>query len=229
MNKVQKYYQERSAQKKESLLWQVGKTVDGKEVPLEQLNLVTDSLSFHLDLSSIDIVLDGGCGNGLLTKSIASKVCNMFGLDCTKELIDVAKTQSSNSNITYICQDLLALKDGCVSSDINKFYMYEVVQHLSFKEVSGLVSNLFSVFPRLTHIYIGGILDADKKWDFLNSTEKRFTYYRSLMSESNLLGEWYHQDFFRLIADELSVNCKIISQNPDLYTSYYRYDCLIYR
>ena len=70
-NIIKKYYRERIIKEgSNNFLWQVGKTVDGKEVPRDQVDLIIKTIASRLQLEKGDIVLDIGSGNGLLTKNI---------------------------------------------------------------------------------------------------------------------------------------------------------------
>lgn len=54
-------------------------------------------------------VLDAGCGNGYWSRRLAKKANKVVGVDFTEELIQVAKSKSSASNLEFIVGDLKKL------------------------------------------------------------------------------------------------------------------------
>ncbi|XP_022109187.1 uncharacterized protein LOC110989250 [Acanthaster planci] len=59
-----------------------------------------------------DTVLDVGCGSGEETKTIASKVNSVTGVDSSEEMIAVARQNNAASNITYLVGDARCVGDN---------------------------------------------------------------------------------------------------------------------
>jgi len=52
-----------------------------------------------------DLVLDIGCGNGLLSYSLAGKAKKVFGVDIVNKNIEQAKKNNKFENLQFICAD----------------------------------------------------------------------------------------------------------------------------
>ena len=57
-----------------SLFKQVGKTVNGLDVAIYQINLIVENIANALQLKTSDTIIDLCCGNGLITRQLAPLV-----------------------------------------------------------------------------------------------------------------------------------------------------------
>jgi len=68
-----------------------------------------DYHKFFVDnINSNDIVLDIGCGNGVLTYDVSTKAKKVIGIDLNKNNIAIAKEKYSAPNIEYLIRDVTA-------------------------------------------------------------------------------------------------------------------------
>lgn len=227
---VKRYYRERlNNTKGEKLLWQVGKTVNEEEITDAQFNLIIDTIVKRLNLKKTDFVLDIGCGNGLLTKAISNYVLEITGVELTPELFHVANIISKANNINYINCDIFDFNKNIYSKPFNKIYLYEVMQHIDYKSADSFFSKLNDISDKNTRIFIGGILDIEKKWIFFDSYERRCAYFADIVSGNNPLGSWYHKDFLKYLGRKYDFEVFCSFQEDRLYTAHYRFDCLLNR
>jgi 2-polyprenyl-3-methyl-5-hydroxy-6-metoxy-1,4-benzoquinol methylase len=228
--KVQKYYRNRIKENNSNnLLWQVGKTTNGKVVSMDQVEIIIKTIISRLRLKKNDLLLDVGSGNGLLTKEISKHVLKVTGLELTPELIEIAMTNNSANNISYINYDILRFNEINGNKKYMKVYLYEVIQHLNHNETDTLLSVLNKITSNNATIFIGGILDIERKWIFFDSEERQSIYFSSLLSGNELLGTWFYKDFFKFIAKKHNWYVECIPQETNLYTSHYRFDCILQR
>lgn len=101
MDKLDNYYTQRVSQS-DDLLYQVGKTVQGKPVSERQIGLIVEGIVARLELSADDAVADLGCGNGLLTNFIASEVRTMLGVERNSSLYEQACRHVSHPNTSFL-------------------------------------------------------------------------------------------------------------------------------
>ncbi|MFC1625732.1 class I SAM-dependent methyltransferase [Patescibacteria group bacterium] len=87
----------------------VGETGD-----LAHSKVINPIVSKYLGDLKSKVVLDAGCGNGYWSRRIAKRAKRVTGVDFTKELIKVAKSRPSTSNLEFLISDLreLALPDN---------------------------------------------------------------------------------------------------------------------
>jgi 16S rRNA (adenine1518-N6/adenine1519-N6)-dimethyltransferase len=62
-----------------------------------------------LDLAPTDVVLEIGCGTGVLTRRIASRPGHFIGVELDKSLFQKLSTQYSSPSVTFLNQDILQL------------------------------------------------------------------------------------------------------------------------
>ncbi len=69
-----------------------------------QMSLADDLISNDLILKGNEAILDIGCGDGKLTKRIADKIPqgSITAVDLSESMINFAKANNSNSNISYL-------------------------------------------------------------------------------------------------------------------------------
>jgi 2-polyprenyl-3-methyl-5-hydroxy-6-metoxy-1,4-benzoquinol methylase len=125
-----KYYRDAVDNHPDDLLKQVGKTVSGKAVEAEQIDIIVNGIISSLQINKNDTVLDLCCGNGLLTERIARTTKKTVGMDYSEALVSIAKLHNSSTVDHYLVSDIQDI-DISFLDEFDKFYMYEGMQHLS--------------------------------------------------------------------------------------------------
>ncbi|MFT6896478.1 MAG: cyclopropane fatty-acyl-phospholipid synthase-like methyltransferase [Paraglaciecola sp.] len=226
--RIKRYYRDRVDNTVvDDFLWQVGKTVNGQVVDDKHIDIILSNITDALNLNITDVVLDVGCANGFLTKKISQMVSSITGVELTTELYNIAREYNSAKNITYIKDEILSFDDKDNKRKYTKIYLYEVVQHFDYIQIDKLFEKLNNLTVDGGIIFIGGILDAQKKWSYFNTEERKDMYFDSLTSGDELLGCWYEQEFFSYMAKRFNMKVVCATQNPELYTSHYRFDCVL--
>ena len=85
------------------LFQQVGRTIGGNPEPDEQVEIHVKSVADLLKLNEKDVLLDLCCGNGMVTARFSPLCSTVIGVDYSNELIHVAKSINSASNVVYVC------------------------------------------------------------------------------------------------------------------------------
>jgi 2-polyprenyl-3-methyl-5-hydroxy-6-metoxy-1,4-benzoquinol methylase len=227
---VRNYYRDRVLSvETSSLQWQVGKTINGVDVPAEQIEIILGAISGSLQVGENDNVLDVGCGNGLLTRKIAPMCSRMTGVEITPELYEVAIRKSANENIAYINKNIFDFLPESIEEHFEKIYLYEVLQHFGHQGANKLFSHLAQLCGDSAKIFIGGIPDVSRMWNFFNTPDRVAHYYDGLVLGNDPMGTWYHPNFFEYLAKTYDFRFSLLKQSANLYTSHYRYDCLFER
>ncbi|WP_206747999.1 hypothetical protein, partial [Vibrio sp. 10N.261.52.A1] len=107
-------------------------------------------------------------------------------------------------------------------------YMYEGLQHID-NDAFFQVMDLLSTNSNILRIFIGGIPDnscISKYYD----TEEKMAYYEKCEAKGTPhLGKWWDKSEIETIASHFGFEMKVIAQNSNLYSTYYRFDCLLER
>jgi SAM-dependent methyltransferase len=209
------------------LLYQVGTTVGGKPITLEQHNEIIFSILNALEINKTDNVLDLCCGNGIITYDVATKVNTIVGIDSSIAYIENAKKFKINDNVKYFNADILNIKDLVIREKINKVIFYSSLAYFSKKELTDLLSMFKNT--EIIRLFIGSILDKNRKFLFFNTFKRRVHYlYKYLILNNDLgLGRWWSKKEIQKIAYRTGYNVEFRAQNPILHTAHYRYDCIL--
>lgn len=225
MKDIEQYYTLRVSQS-DDLFWQVGKTVNGKSVGNQQLALIVNRIKQVLELNTHDTIFDMGCGNGLVTSEIAPSVGYITGVERNQSLFEQACKHASAPNQRFEHADILEFEPD--NSSVNKAFAYEVVQHLDHQHLKKFLLHMKYLLSGRGRLFIGGIPDEENKWVFYNSDQRKSSLSKSLVETGrDPVGTWYYQDFYYYLADALDCGVTILQQSPELYTSHYRFDCLV--
>ena len=209
------------------LLFQVGTTVEGKPISKLQQSEIINSITMGLELNRKDNVLDLCCGNGIITNDISRVVNKVIGIDGSESYITNARKLKNNHNIIYCCDDVLNFKEYTIGENINKIIFYASLAYFSKDELITILSNLKN--NKTEKIYIGSILDKNKKYKFFNTFKRRIHYlFNYLILRNDLgLGNWWSKREIIKIAVAQGFKIEILNQNPILHTAHYRFDALL--
>lgn len=83
-----------------------------KSIPFEYIKLIKNT--FMLEAS--DNILDVGCGSGTITLPLSKTIDNVEGIDLSKNMIDIAKSNDTYKRVTWCIGDI------CKKSLKNNFY-----------------------------------------------------------------------------------------------------------
>ena len=139
----------------------VWRTVDGEDIPAEQLNFIVDSICGNLKLTKDDIVLDLFCGNGHLSHFFINEIKGLHGVDGSDYLIQIADENFRIENkSSYACSDLSLLnlngmlQHSCFSQkDFTKILIFGGIQYLSKSLLADFLAFLYKKFTNAIYIY----------------------------------------------------------------------------
>ena len=225
---IKKYYHKTVLESNgdfENFLKQVGKTVSGNTVDKDVFFKIVESVNNALNINCNDRVIDLGCANGLITKSVARNSKHVFGFDLSVDLIQVAKKFHKKENITYGVKN--ALDVNFSKLNIEKIYMYEVLQHFEYKMLRKLLIKLIKEMDSFI-LFIGSIPDKDKVLNFYDTDERKsFLFNEILENRKDHLGNWWYKEHILFLAQELGLVASIVHQDKVLHTAHYRFDVIL--
>lgn len=201
---------------------QVGKTLLGNPVDKKMLDIIAENISTAIQING-DCVVDLGAGNGLITEAVAPQCKKIFALELNRGLLAIAKLTCPR-NVSYIESDILSISEKLPEE--LKYYMYEVLQHLELRDLRTLLADLFKN-RNAQSLFIGGVPDDSRKFDFYCKEESKFFYYRCLEDGNNPIATWWDAGFIKYVCSSMGLTAKIFQQPASLYTSHYRFDVLV--
>ncbi len=224
MDYWKEHFNENAAKYENSLFKQVDMTVNGKEVDSIQVDLRVKSIINNLSLKSSDILLDICCGNGMITSMLASYVSQIYSVDFSEGLINIANSTNKKENINYAVGNIVTL-DYSKFKNVTKVCMSSGFQYLSADEAEIFMKNL-SVLNSVT-LYISNIPDKEKIWNYYNTDEKKAFYFQREKEGKPHIGTWRNKEDIEKLAAGNGFQCKFLDIDKGLNTSYYRFDVLL--
>jgi SAM-dependent methyltransferase len=208
-----------------SPLKQVGKTVNGREIAELQVQLIVENAANVLQLNAKDSIVDLCCGNGLITRQLAPLVEKVVGVDFTHGLIDTAKRYNAFYNIEYVNSDVLSLNSKYFLG-LKKIVMYEALQHFSEQQFGILLDELKSLAAG-SLVFFGSIPNKEKLSVYYDTEEKHAFYMQRESEGRPHIGRWWLMDEIERLVSIRGFKATFLSQEPTLYTAYYRFDVLL--
>lgn len=224
--KFWKEHFDHNAQKYNSMLKQVDMTINGQDVPEDQVKLRVDSVIRNLNLNQSDEIIDLCCGNGLLTKRISYFVKKIYAFDLSDKLIEVAMKESSAPNILYFVKDVTDI-DFLSFKSVTKVNFYSCIQYINIEKFNKLLTDLAKM-EKVT-MYVSNVPDKHKIWDYYDTPEKKDFYLQSIKKNQPHIGTWYEKDELKELAKINGFNIEFLEIEKERNTSYYRFDFLVYK
>lgn len=207
---------------------QVGHTIGGEPYTEVQFRAILDSIVSRLELSGEDSLLDVCCGNGLITSRLAA-ICNeVVAVDFSFSLLDLAKKHQSMPNLTYRCADALDLAQANLRPGrFSRVLLYAALQHFQLEDLEPLVRAIFELAADNSIVLLGGVLDADRKFNFLDTREKRKMYDQYCAAGKDRLGTWWDASYITDVCESLGLDCDIHRNEDGRPGCTYRFDAVI--
>lgn len=232
MRDWRKYWKDRTVSLGDSFddeLREVEKTLFGKPVPKDQIDLIIESIRRQLKLSESDFVFDIGCANGLLTARMAAYVGEICGIDISEKLIQAAQRRYDVHNCRFVVQDITTFEPILLAGARPcKFFAYEVLQHFTMEETRSLLITCLNTSRDGMIFFAGSIPDLELIKKFYNTPERWQLYKNNISQNSEQIGQWWRREEIHDICSDLKLKCATFDQNPDLYTAHYRFDAVIH-
>lgn len=205
---------------------QIGKTVNGQPVGEAMLDCYVAHIVATLGLDGSSRIADLGCGNGLVTARLARHVAEVWGLDYTASLLDVARAHHQPPNVRY---DQADLTDWTPQSSVPFASSIEMVQHLGPRQLPGFAAMLGRLLEAGGRALLCGIPDRRRRATYYDTEEKRAFADEMDARGTPHMGHWYAPHELAPVLAEAGLACEEVAQPAALYTHYYRYDLLVER
>lgn len=226
---VKLQYKELSKQYDPKDFWgQVKRTVDGKPVDQDQIDLIGRTVKECLRLKKKDRVLDIGCGNGALSSVFFNSIEYLVGVDYSEYLISVAKENFENKpNFTFHLGDASRFVVGFKNKEtITKALCYGTFQYFSPRVSEKILLTLSKEYKNLKTIFLGNLPDKDRAAQFYY---ENIDYSDLLNDSKSPIGLWRTKDEMKKLAGDCGWKVKFHQMPPVFHGAHYRFDAILTR
>lgn len=207
---------------------QIRRTVNGKPVSDEQINMIVDAVAARLGLNAEDKLLDLACGNGALSCLFFAKCEEYLGVDFSEYLISVAKTNFETlPNYRFEMQDVAEyVRREPKPERFTKALCYGSFAYFPPRAASEVLRLLFDRFSGIQSVFIGNLPDKDRARAFYGENAPTA---EELADSSSQIGIWRTREEFSALAREAGWKTSFSTMPAAYYSSHYRYDALLTR
>lgn len=207
---------------------QVKRTVNGKPVPQEQIDMIIasirDGISFYPGCSLLDI----GCGNGALSRYLFEDCAQFLGVDFSEYLIQVAKENFEKlPAYEFTEMDAASYVDSERNPErFDRALCYGAFSYLSYSDAERVLKGISVRFTNIGILYIGNLPDKDRAHLFYPEG----TDVDSQVSDrGSPIGIWRSREEMSRLAVESGWHVDYKTMPEDFYAAHYRYDAVLTR
>lgn len=203
---------------------QVRRTVNGKPVPQEQIDMIFAMVRDALRFEREDALLDLCCGNGALGSAFFGEIGEYLGVDMSPYLIEIAEENFSTPPARTFVH--MKVQDYCLRepdpSRFTKILIYGAFPYFSLKEAHALLHCLRKRFTEVRRLFIGTIPDIACADAFFQGRERP-----SLEDSTTAIGRWYARQEFLDLSSTAGWQARIVESPAGYYQAHYRYNALL--
>ncbi|PTR09617.1 methyltransferase family protein [Nitrosospira sp. Nsp5] len=207
---------------------QIRRTVQGKPVSSDQINMIVDAINSALRMRPDDTLLDLACGNGALSHLFFNSCAEYLGVDLSEYLIWIAKKNFEVlPRYRFVVQGAseYVLQEN-QPERFSKVLCYGSFSYFSTIDATKVLHTLFEKFSNVQTIFIGNLPDKDRAAEFYKAKQPST---EELSDCSSQIGIWRTRSEFAQLAGNTGWNVKFSTMPAEFYASYYRYDVLLSR
>lgn len=202
---------------------QVKRTVNGKPVSQDQIDMIVAAMLAALDLRPDERLLDLCCGNGALTTYFFARCQGGRGIDYSEFLIDVAqKNFVLRPSESYVVSDAVAFVATAADVAFDKALCYGAFQYLD--AAPAFLRDLRRRFPAIRRFVIGNLPDkALMHRFFVNGAPADGSESRA----ATPIGIWRTREEFAALAAAAGWTTTFRTMPAKFYAAHYRYDAVL--
>jgi cyclopropane fatty-acyl-phospholipid synthase-like methyltransferase len=208
-------------------LWgQVRRTVLGKPVTDQQIELIVAAIKDGLGMAKADYLLDLACGNGALSQYFFSECSGFLGSDFSDYLISVAKKNFERlPDFRFVSADAASY----VLSEERPGRFTHVLCYGSFSFFSAddartVLTTLRQRFTNVRRIFIGNLPDRDKAPSFYPVGKD---YAAELDQNESQIGLWRSKQEMSMLAEQTGWSAQFRTMPESFFAAHYRYDVVL--
>jgi SAM-dependent methyltransferase len=205
---------------------QVKRTVNGKPMPQEQINMIVARACKRLDLRKDDVLLDLCCGNGALTTYLFECCVGGLGVDFSEYLINIAhKHFIKKPEEQFVLQDVVDFVRTYENPGrFSKAICYGSFMFLPHNAAYDLLRWLRLRFPGINRLFIGNLPDKSKMACFFSDRE----YTPGIENDpGSPIGIWRTEQELVQLAETTGWHASISRMPTAFYAAHYRFDAIL--
>jgi len=209
-------------------LWgQVRRTVYGKPVSEDQIQMMVDAIVAGLELQPACVLLDIGCGNAALTARLFAYCDQCVGVDFSEYLISIANARFASPRHAFIYRD--ALDYVAQEADplrFDKVLCFAVFSYLSDASAQQLLAYLNQRFLNVRSVFVGNIPDPECAVSFFKDRDSDGA---ELDNPESQIGVWRSRERMVAMAEATGWRVRFQSMPRAFYQAHYRYNAIFGR
>ncbi|TAL96075.1 MAG: class I SAM-dependent methyltransferase [Paraburkholderia sp.] len=207
---------------------QVKRTVHGKAVSDEHIDMIVMAIRERLSLESHDVVLDLACGNGALSQRLFDACSALTGVDLSDYLIEVANAHFAEApRFTFVAGGAADyLRDEHVPERFTKVLCYGSFAYFSQDDAVMSLRLLRERFVNVDTIFIGNLPDRDRAGAFFAT---RAPEPGELDDPHAQIGIWRSKASFAAMTASAGWDATFSSMPESFFSMHYRYDVVLRR
>jgi len=207
---------------------QVKRTVHGRPVADEQIDMIVGVIERQLALQPSDVVLDLACGNGALSQRLFDACAGWVGVDVSEYLIEVANRHFAEApRITFIADGAAQYATAEAHPErFTKVLCYGSFAYFSQADAQSTLQLLQDRFVNVQTIFIGNLPDRERASVFFASREPEPG---ELTDPQAQIGIWRSRQEFAGMAAEAGWDTEFTEMPPGFFSAHYRYDAVLRR
>ncbi len=205
---------------------QVKRTIGGKPVPDEQIDLIVETMIANLDLGPSDVLLDICCGNGALSGRFFERCAGGVGVDYSETLVGVARKYfSTGPAVSYETGEAVAfLRDAPAPDRFTKAIVYGSICYFARESAESLLTQLRRRFTNISCFVIGNIADLDRIDDFFGGRPREDGIEDR---PDSAIGVWWSPKDFADMAARAGWKAETRLMPEPYYAKHYRFDAVL--
>jgi len=206
---------------------QVKRTINGKPLAQEQIDMITQAIESGLNLQKSDVLLDLCCGNGALTRLLENACRNIVGVDFSEYLVQIAEKNFANEKQKYLLADVVEFcQNPTDATEYTKVLCYGSFAYLTTEQARTTLLGINQNLLNVNQIFIGNCPDKDLAEDFY----KDELVSKDLLNDyDSAIGIWRSKAEFERLADDTGWDISFRKMPEQYIPSYYRYDVQLFR
>tara|TARA_Y100001968_G_scaffold44221_1_gene34319 strand:- start:578 stop:1270 length:693 start_codon:yes stop_codon:yes gene_type:complete len=202
---------------------QVKRTVNGKSVSKEDINLITTKIFESLELKISDKLLDIGCGNGAITSFFKTKVSTIKAFDPSPYMIEIANKYFSSKCISFVVGSAKETIEIIENKDYyNKILFYGSFSYIEVDEAKTILKKLYNLLEENSKVFIGNIPNIEFHKEFFSKYTNPII--PPLKSHRSSIGVWYSPSEMERICTNIGWETSTTIMPKEFYSSNYRFD-----